>query len=54
MILVGFHMMKVNMVESQRLSSHSEKLVYGFELINLWGLTLVMIINTAKAFGGLP
>lgn len=52
MILVGFHMMKVNMVESQRLFSHSEKLVYGFELINLWSLTLVMIINTARRLEG--
>ncbi|KAK7855765.1 hypothetical protein CFP56_026370 [Quercus suber] len=33
LILVGFHMMKVNMVESWRQFSHSEKLGFAFGLI---------------------
>ena len=52
MIFVGFHMMKVNMVESERLFSNSEKLVSAFDLINLWSLTLIMIINTARLLVG--
>lgn len=50
LIFVGFHMMKVNMVESWRQFSHSEKLCFAFVLISLSVLPHIMITKTSRLF----
>ena len=50
LIFVGFHMMKVNMVESWRQFSHSEKLCFAFVLISLRVLLHIMITTNSRLF----